>query len=292
MKPKIRYHKLSEEALYRRLRKRGLDTPTIERIVERAKERRHASFEHRRHKRFVYEPWQAIIEPLQAEQNTMMAGMAYKEKRGQADELAFAQDYLYLLRRLMERFRKYQKVLRISPAEAMQRLKEPVDNDGSHWADWIPLNIKQQYILAYEKATASKRTRKKPIFPRYYISKSEATKRERLIYTIEKLMGELERGNLRTMPDNPMFKQQHELLVKAHDRVSSMPIHHRAPRKWDELLTVPERRIYRTGSDKPIPRSVSNLERNQKAALRYAGEDAEWRAKATELPAGILDDLL
>lgn len=289
---RVRYHTLPEAALRKRLNKRGLDQPTIERIVERAKERRTASAEHRRAKRFIYEPWQNIIEPLICEQNTIMASMAYKRKREQLEELAFANDYLYLLRRLLERFRKYQKIKRIPPDEAMKQQKVPVENDGSHWSDWIPAPIKQEYILAYEKATATKRTRKKPIFPRYFISKSEQTKRERLTYTIEKLMGELERGNLRLMPDNPMFKKQHELLCAAHDRVSNMPIHHRAPRKWDALLSAPERRLYRTGSSQPVPRAMSRLDKNKAAYLRQVGEQAAREAMNTPIPAGIFDDLI
>jgi hypothetical protein len=292
MNMRVRYHTLPEAALRKRLNKRGLDQTTIERIVERSKERRTASAAHRREKRFIYEPWQSIIEPLVCEQNTLMASMAYKRKRNQIEELEFANDYLYLLRRLLERFRKYQKIKRIPPDEALKQQKIPVENDGSHWSDWIPANIKEQYILAYEKATVSKRTRKKPIFPRYYISKSENTKRERLIYTIEKLMGDLERGNLRIMPDNPMFRKQHELLNAAHDRVSNMPIHHRAPRKWDALLTAKERRIYRTGSDAPIPRGLSRLDKNKAAYLRHVGEKAAQEAMSTPIPAGVFDDLI
>lgn len=292
MNTRVRYHTLPKEALRKRLIKRGLHHSTIEQIVERAQERRTATMAQRRAKRFIYEPWQAIIEPLIAEQNTLMAGMAYKRKRGQVEELAFAEEYLYLLRRLMERFRKYQKIQRISPTEAMNRQKEPVENDGSHWSDWIPAGIKQQFILAYEKATATKRTKKKPLFPRYYISKTESAKRERLVYTIEKLMGDLERGNLRRMPDNPMFKEQHRLLVLAHDRVSNLPVHHRAPRKWDALLTAKERLMYRTGSDKPIPRTSSKKEKSEQAYLKQVGEQVVRRVMAEPLPTGILDDLI
>jgi hypothetical protein len=237
-----KYLALSPEMLRRRLVKRGLAHHEVLEVLARVAERKKGLRRQRIHRLTVIEPWEAMIEPLKREIGTVASSMEYKRKNNQHEEHDFMQEYLRLLRKLVERFRVYQKAEHLSPKLAAQKKLgdgEPFD----HWTHWIPDEIKRTFRAEQGRITHSKRGKRKELFPFNYICETELANRARLKRVLGKLLDENTRM-LKLMPSNNKLVRDGELLNTAIARVDALTPTQKAPRKWDALLSRAERKAY------------------------------------------------
>lgn len=234
------YLALTPEMLRRRLVKRGLSHTDVLEVLKRIAERKKGLRRQRVHRLTVIEPWEAIIEPLKREIGTVCASMEYKRKRGNLAEREFLANYLRLMRKLLERFRRYQKAEHLTPKLAAEK-KLGEGEPFTHWTHWVPDEIKRAFRAEHGQILHGKRGKRKELFPFNYICETESNRRFRLGLALRKQVAENERMQ-KLMPSNEHLKRCHEIYMMAYARVDALQPDQKAPRKWDALLSRAERK--------------------------------------------------
>ena len=139
---------MSENAMLTLLAKQNTPKPTIKQIIESVRnEKRRLRSEGA--KRTQYKRlWSELLEPLEYEIRLVERMRMYNSAKSHGEQRREALDvYFELLLKVKKRILKHEYLAEQTPSEIAKEKRYP--NNGVHWSDWIPLEVKEAVIEAF-----------------------------------------------------------------------------------------------------------------------------------------------
>lgn len=117
--------------------------------------------------------WLDLLQPLRYELNSARSGAKYISGHGDPNSLrqeAFAA-YIEVLTTLLKKLELPSTVLANTPTQLAKEKNatgkgSPILNNGHHWTDWIPPNVKHAVVQAFEELPHIPKAKRKVPFPR------------------------------------------------------------------------------------------------------------------------------
>jgi hypothetical protein len=135
---------MSENAMLTILAKQNTPKPTIKQIIESVRnEKRRLRSEGARRTQYK-RLWGELLEPLEYEVRLVERMNTY---RGAVERDVALHGYLTVLEKVKKRILKYEYLSEKTPSEISKEKRYP--NNGVHWSDWIPQEIKEAVIEAF-----------------------------------------------------------------------------------------------------------------------------------------------
>jgi hypothetical protein len=135
---------MSENAMLTILAKQNTPKPTIKQIVESVRnEKKRLRSEGARRTQYK-RLWSELLEPLEYEIRLVERMNTY---RGAVERDAALHGYLMVLGKVKQRILKHEYLAEHTPSEIAKDKRYP--NNGVHWSDWVPQDIKEAVIEAF-----------------------------------------------------------------------------------------------------------------------------------------------
>ena len=102
--------------------------------------------------------WRELVYPLRRERAKVQTGIDYYARKPDADQYQREVNaaYLALLVKLEDKLVAW-RTLYSDKTPKQMALEKGVANHGSHWSDWIPTHIRDNFVAAYENLNASRK---------------------------------------------------------------------------------------------------------------------------------------
>jgi hypothetical protein len=136
---------MSENAMLTLLAKQNTPKPTIKQIIESVRnEKRRLRSEGA--KRTQYKRlWAELLEPLEYELRLVERMCRYPSSKEARTEALYA--YQVVLEKVKKRILKHEYLADQTPSAIAKEKHYP--NNGVHWSDWVPLEVKEAVIEAF-----------------------------------------------------------------------------------------------------------------------------------------------
>lgn len=178
--------------------------------------------------------WKGLMSPLRQQIQSMASSQRQWSKDPNRMQLYSA--YLALLRKTLEKLKAAQTLAELNnrtiPEEAATR--GITELDGMRWTAWIPLRIREPFILEFEKLRGMSGYSRVTI---PFQTRLEARANDRRWDIHVKHILTLAASTHADAPEQEFYK---EALNVAANRKINTP----APMQWRHLLTLPRRRAY------------------------------------------------
>jgi hypothetical protein len=161
---------LTDREIHNLLMKRGIRGKEAQDIREEVAQIKREIRSKNARRRMVQGLWQTLIEPLTNEQRSVRAMLHYESQKYPNPQRREALNgYAKLLAKLKLKLREHRHYAERTPkeqAEYMASKGKPIPNEGKHWTDWVPEQIKHAVIQAFAEIPRAAKARVKDPFPR------------------------------------------------------------------------------------------------------------------------------
>jgi len=102
--------------------------------------------------------WRELVYPLRRERAKVQTSIQYYAANPDADQYQRETNeaYLALLVKMEEKLTAW-RTLYADKTPKQVALEKGVDNYGSHWSDWVPANIRDHFLMAYQYIDATRK---------------------------------------------------------------------------------------------------------------------------------------
>jgi hypothetical protein len=102
--------------------------------------------------------WRELVYPLRRERAKVQTSVDYYAETPDADQYQRETNeaYLALLVKMEEKLNAW-RTLYADKTPKQMALEKGVDNYGSHWSDWVPANIRDHFLMAYQYIDATRK---------------------------------------------------------------------------------------------------------------------------------------
>ena len=102
--------------------------------------------------------WRELVYPLRRERAKVQTSIQYYAENPNADQYQRETNeaYLALLVKMEEKLNAWRTLYADKTPKQMAKEKG-VDNYGSHWSDWVPANIRDHFLMAYQYIDATRK---------------------------------------------------------------------------------------------------------------------------------------
>lgn len=102
--------------------------------------------------------WRELVYPLRRERAKVQTSIQYYAANPDADQYQRETNaaYLALLVKMEEKLNAWRTLYADKTPKQMAKEKG-VDNYGSHWSDWVPANIRDHFLMAYQYIDATRK---------------------------------------------------------------------------------------------------------------------------------------
>ena len=102
--------------------------------------------------------WRELVYPLRRERAKVQTSVDYYTANPDADQYQRETNeaYLALLVKMEEKLAAW-RTLYADKTPKQMALEKGVDNYGSHWSDWVPANIRDHFLMAYQYIDATRK---------------------------------------------------------------------------------------------------------------------------------------
>jgi len=102
--------------------------------------------------------WRALVYPLRRERARVQTSVQYYAANPDADQYQRETNeaYLALLVKMEEKLNAWRTLYADKTPKQMAKEKG-VDNYGAHWSDWVPANIRDHFLMAYQYIDATRK---------------------------------------------------------------------------------------------------------------------------------------
>jgi len=102
--------------------------------------------------------WRELVYPLRRERAKVQTSIDYYAANPNADQYQRETNeaYLALLVKMEEKLTAW-RTLYADKTPKQVALEKGVDNYGSHWSDWVPANIRDHFLMAYQYIDATRK---------------------------------------------------------------------------------------------------------------------------------------
>jgi hypothetical protein len=102
--------------------------------------------------------WRELVYPLRRERAKVQTSIQYYAANPNADQYQRETNeaYLALLVKMEEKLTAW-RTLYADKTPKQVALEKGVDNYGSHWSDWVPANIRDHFLMAYQYIDATRK---------------------------------------------------------------------------------------------------------------------------------------
>lgn len=196
--------------------------------------------------------WQVVERPLKAELRIVVNMGRYKSKSYHVPERSAAiAEYRKVLEKLCKIMDKYKRGEH-TPNQ-LAKIKS-VPNNGEHWVDWIPANVKENVTALFDAIPHHFKAKSKVPFERRNIDDERDVRIRRLARAVKQ---ELERAykDLANDPDEYDNHDHHEYICRmilAQQAIIALPDDAYVPATWQGL--------FKTGYEYPITEGATNGE--------------------------------
>jgi len=103
--------------------------------------------------------WRELVYPLRRERAKVQTSIDYYARKPDADQYQRETNeaYLALLVKLEDKLVAWQ-TLHENHTPKQMALEKGVANHGTHWSDWIPANIRDNFVSAYQNISATRKS--------------------------------------------------------------------------------------------------------------------------------------
>lgn len=102
--------------------------------------------------------WRALVYPLRRERAKVQTSVDYYAANPNADQYQRETNeaYLALLVKMEEKLAAW-RTLYADKTPKQVALEKGMDNYGAHWSDWVPANIRDHFLMAYQYIDATRK---------------------------------------------------------------------------------------------------------------------------------------
>ena len=102
--------------------------------------------------------WRELVYPLRRERAKVQTSIDYYAANPDADQYQRETNeaYLALLVKMEDKLSAW-RTLYADKTPKQVALEKGVDNYGSHWSDWVPANIRDHFVMAYQYIDATRK---------------------------------------------------------------------------------------------------------------------------------------
>jgi len=102
--------------------------------------------------------WRALVYPLRRERARVQTSVQYYAANPDADQYQRETNeaYLALLVKMEDKLNAWRTLYADKTPKQMAKEKG-VDNYGAHWSDWVPANIRDHFLMAYQYIDATRK---------------------------------------------------------------------------------------------------------------------------------------
>lgn len=171
MKAFMLYIGMTDKEVHAALLKRGIRGKEAQAIRDQVAEHKREARSRAARKRMVQELWRELLTPLANEQRSVRSMLNYESQKYPNPQRREALNaYAKLLAKLKEKLREYRYYGERTPKEQAKHLQQEkgkeIPNEGKHWTDWVPQDIKHAVIQAFAEIPRAAKARVKDPFQR------------------------------------------------------------------------------------------------------------------------------
>lgn len=134
-------------------------TPMEIRVEEHAKTQRNTMRKVKIKDTVCRNLWRELVYPLRRERAKVQTSIQYYAANPDADQYQRETNeaYLALLVKMEDKLTAWRTLYADKTPKQMAKEKG-VDNCGSHWSDWVPANIRDHFLMAYQYIDATRKS--------------------------------------------------------------------------------------------------------------------------------------